>query len=81
MNGIAAVVYVLALLAEFVILVGVINLLIADYRREREPELYDCHGGCGAVGATPADLKGWTLEAGEWVCPACIEAYLYYLKH
>lgn len=79
MNGIAAVVYVLALLAAFVIWVGVINLLISDLRREREPELYDCHGGCGAVGAFP--FEGWTLVAGEWVCPACIETYLRYLKH
>lgn len=49
MTTIATVVYVLALLAEFVILVGVINLLISDLRRERKPELYDCHGGCGVV--------------------------------
>ena len=78
---VAAVAYVLAVVAALVIWVGIINLPVSDLRREREPEMYDCHGGCGAVGATPADLKGWTLVAGEWVCPACIEAYLHHLKH
>ena len=82
MIGIAEVAYVLASLAAFAIWIGIINLLVADLRRERKPEMYDCHGGCGAVGAfLIPPPSGLHLEAGEWVCPACIEAYLHYLKH